>query len=110
MITPRRYASVIGLRPEHEQEYRELHAAVWPSVLKTIADCNLRNYSIYLYNGLLFSYYEYVGDDREADLARMAADPETQRWWTLTSPCQEPVPGTPEGTGWLEIQEVFHTD
>ena len=29
--------------------------------------------------------------DFAADMARMAADPETQRWWKLTEPCQEPV-------------------
>ena len=44
----KRYGSVIGVHPDKIEEYKKLHAAVWPGVLKTIRDCNLRNYSIYL--------------------------------------------------------------
>jgi L-rhamnose mutarotase len=106
----RRYGSVIKLRPEHAEEYLRLHREVWPEVLGMITECNIRNYSIYLYDGLLFSYYEYVGEDYAADMARMAADPNTQRWWQLTDPCQEQVPGTKPGEWWQVIPEVFHHD
>ena len=86
-----RIASVIRLRPERERTYRELHEAVWPSVLATLRAANVTNYSIFLRDGLLFSYLEYTGDDYAADMARVAADPETRRWWTLTDPCQQPL-------------------
>ena len=43
-----RYGMIIGLKPEKIAYYRELHAAVWPGVLKMIKECNIRNYSIYL--------------------------------------------------------------
>lgn len=71
--------------------------------------CNIRNYSIYLYGDLLFSYYEYVGEDHDADMARMAADPTTQRWWQLTDPCQDKVPEAGPGEWWHQLPEVFHT-
>jgi L-rhamnose mutarotase len=74
---------VIGVRPEKLEEYKKLHAAVWPEVLAMIRDCNIRNYSIYYRDGLLFSYFEYIGEDYEADMAKMAADPTTQKWWDL---------------------------
>ena len=79
----KRYGSVIGLRPEKLDEYVRLHAAVWPDVLKMIRECNIRNYSIYLRRlpdggHYLFSYFEYIGDDFAADMAKMAADPATQ--------------------------------
>lgn len=106
----RRYASVIRLRSEHAEEYLRLHREVWPQVLNTITACNIRNYSIYLHDGLLFSYYEYVGKDHAADMARIAADPTTQRWWQLTDPCQEQVPGAKPGEWWTAIPEVFHHD
>jgi L-rhamnose mutarotase len=106
----RRVATVIRLRPEKEEEYRRLHADVWPAVLERITRSNIRNYSIFLRDGLLFSYYEYVGDDLERDLAAVAADPETQRWWQLTDPCQQPVETAGEGTWWAPMAEVFHTD
>ena len=54
---------MIRLRPEHEVEYRRLHANVWPGVLATLRRVGVRNYSIFLRDGLLFSYLEYLGDD-----------------------------------------------
>ncbi len=105
----RRIASVIRLRPEKEAEYRELHEAVWPSVLATLRAANVTNYSIFLRDGLLFSYLEYTGNDYAADMARVAADPETQRWWTLTDPCQQPLETAAEGE-WAPAEEVFHAD
>lgn len=105
-----RYGMVIGVRPEKLEEYKKLHAAVWPDVLAMIHDCNIRNYSIYYRDGLLFSYFEYVGEDYEADMARMAADPTTQKWWDLCMPCQAPVPTRAEGEWWAPMEEVFHTD
>ena len=32
----KRYGSVIGLKPEAVAEYKRLHAAVWPEVLRQI--------------------------------------------------------------------------
>jgi len=110
-----RYGMVIGVRQEKLEEYKRLHAAVWPGVLKTIEDCNIRNYSIYLHQlddgkYYLFAYFEYVGDDFKADMAKIAADPETQRWWKETDPCQIPLSNRKEGEWWANMEEVFHTD
>lgn len=106
----KRFGSVIGVRAEKLEEYKRLHAAAWPGVLKMIYDCNLRNYSIYYKDGLLFSYYEYVGEDYAADMAKMAADEETKRWWALTDPCQCPLDTRAEGEWWAGMEEVFHCD
>jgi L-rhamnose mutarotase len=106
----RRYASVIKLRPEHEAEYRRLHADVWPGVLEQIRRSGIVNYSIFLRDGVLFSYYEYVGDDHARDLAAMADDPQTQAWWKLTDPCQQPVDTAAAGESWAPMTEVFHTE
>lgn len=111
----KRYGMVIGLRAEKIDEYKRLHAAVWPAVLEKIADCNIRNYSIYLRElpgcgHYLFSYFEYVGDDFAADMAAMAADETTQKWWKVCMPCQQPLPGLPEGQWWADMEEVFHCD
>ncbi len=105
-----RYGSVIKVKPEKLEEYKQLHAAAWPGVLKTIAACNIRNYSIYLKDDFLFGYFEYGGTDFAADMAKMAADPVTQDWWKLTDPCQEPLPTRKEGEWWASMEEVFHTD
>lgn len=105
-----RYGSVIKLRPEKEAEYKILHADVWPKVLDMIRACHIRNYSIYLKDGYLFSYFEYHGDDFAADMQRMADDPTTQEWWKLTDPCQEPLETRQPGEWWASMEEVFHMD
>jgi L-rhamnose mutarotase len=105
-----RFAAVIRLRPEQEAEYRTLHAEVWPAVLAALTRANVRNYSIFLRDGVLFSYLEYVGEDYAADMARVAEDPETQRWWTFTDPCQQPVDTAAPGEWWAPMEEVFHLD
>ena len=68
------YGSVIRVRPESLDAYKRYHAAVWPEVLDMIRKSNIRNYSIYLKDDLLFGYFEYHGSDYAADMARMGAD------------------------------------
>ena len=63
-----------------------------------------------LAHGLLFSYYEYVGEDYEADMAKMAADPETQRWWDVCMPCQRPLETRAEGEWWATMEEGFYLE
>lgn len=106
----KRYGVVLRLKPEAVEEYKRYHANTWPGVLKTIRDCNIRNYSIFLKDGYLFGYYEYIGEDHEADMAKMAADPETQRWWSLIEPMQDPLENRNNGEWWSDAEEVFHTD
>jgi L-rhamnose mutarotase len=106
----RRYASVIRLRPEMEEEYRRLHAEPWPGVLAALTRAHVSNYSIFVRDGLLFSYLEYDGDDYEADMALLATDETTRRWWMFTDPCQEPLDTARDGEWWAPAEEVFHAD
>ncbi|WP_226781453.1 L-rhamnose mutarotase [Oceaniglobus trochenteri] len=104
-----RMGSVIGVRPEHIAEYKRLHADVWPGVLKTISECNIRNYVIYLREpeNLLFAHFEYHGDDWAADAAKMAADPVTQDWWKICMPQQRKLDTAGEDDWWAPMEEVF---
>jgi L-rhamnose mutarotase len=79
-------------------------------VLEMIRECNIRNYSIYLKDGYLFSYFEYYGSDIQADRAKMAAHKKTQEWWAIMEPMQQPLETRAEGEWWAEMEEVFHTD
>ena len=111
----KRYGSVIGVRKEKLARYKKLHAAVWPGVLKMIKQCNIRNYSIYLRKmpggqHFLFSYFEYTGKDFKKDMAKMAADPTTQKWWKECIPCQKPLRDRAKGEWWASMEEVFHQD
>lgn len=110
-----RYAWVTGLKADKAAEYRALHAAVWPGVQRMIRDCHIRNFSIHEREiggqSYLFAYLEYTGTDFGADMARMAADPETQRWWKQTDPCQQPLPdAAAKGKIWSDTTELMHLE
>ena len=105
-----RYGQVIMVKPEKLDEYMALHADPWPGVNKMIRECNIRNYSIYYRDGYLFAYFEYTGEDFDADMAKMAEDSLTQEWWKLCDPCQEPVESAGEGVWWAGMEELYHLD
>ena len=105
----KRFAQVIGIKPKHIEEYTRLHADVWPGVLAKIYECNMRNYSIFRYHDLLFAYFEYIGNDYEADMAKIAADETRQEWWAVCGQMQRPMEDRAEGECWKTIEEVFHT-
>ncbi len=107
-----RVGSVIGIHPEMIEEYKRHHAAVWPRVLAAIHRANIRNYTIFLQEpeNLLFSSFEYHGENYAADMARLAADPINPSWLKAVTPCQAPLETRAEGEHWASMQEVFHTD
>lgn len=115
-LTPKveRWGMVTGVRPEKIAYYKDLHAHPWPAVGRKITECNIHNYSIYLRElepgkFYLFSYFEYTGKDFKADMAKMAADPETNRWWKETDPCQQPIAlRNPDEKIWSRMEEVFY--
>lgn len=106
----RRFGCVIGLNPERREEYLALHSAVWPAVEERLRLSHFTNYTIFVFGDLLFAYYEYTGDDYEADAAAIAADATTREWWTLTDPCQVRLPGTAEHEQWATMTEAWHLD
>jgi L-rhamnose mutarotase len=105
-----RFGQVIGVKGEKLAEYTRYHAAVWPGILAKITECNIRNYSIFHKDGLLFAYFEYTGSDFAGDMQKMADDPLTQQWWDVMKPMQEPLPTRAEGEWWSTMTEVFHLD
>ena len=104
----KRYGSIVRLADGSEEEYRRLHQAVWPGVTARMAASHISTFTIFLRDGLLFSYMEYVGDDFEADMAAISADQTTLSWWRLTEPLQKPVESATEGEWWAPMDEVFH--
>ncbi len=105
-----RMGAVIRIKPEKIAEYKQLHAQVWDDVLATISACNIKNYSIFLRQpeNMLFSYFEYHGDDFEADMQKMADDPITQKWWSVCVPCQQPLESKSGQEWWAMMQQVFY--
>ena len=108
----RSFAAITGLKPEMEMQYRTLHQTSWPGVLAALDRSNVANFSVYLVDIgeklYLFYTFDYVGDDFDADMAAMGADPVTRRWWKFTDACQQPLPAAAEkGKIWTDLNPVF---
>jgi len=52
---------------------------VWPGVEAALRAASVRNYSIFLRGDTLFGYFEYHGDDFEADMAGYHRRPQGRR-------------------------------
>ena len=114
---PRRIASIVRLKREHLQAYKDCHAAVWPAVLQQIKDCNISDYSIFLdeQSMTLFATMKYYGSDFDADMEKMKANPEVRRWWEMTDNMQETLVEGSEGSTdakgwWKSLEEVFRCE
>jgi L-rhamnose mutarotase len=108
----RRFGQVIRLRPEAEAEYKKIHVKIWPVIEQAIYESGIRNYSIFLKDGMLFAYYEYHGPDEEFE-ARMAELGRISResgWWDVTEAMQQPLETRQPGEWWASMEEVFHQD
>ena len=109
-MSAQRFGSVVGINEPDIAKYEHIHREVWPAVLATLKRVHIQNYSIFRYGLLLFSYMEYTGDNYEADMASLGADPTTQEWWKITAPLQKKVPEVTGEEWWHSIPEVFHMD
>lgn len=60
----------------------------------------------------LFASFKWVGQDWDADMARMEANPKVREWWAMTDRMQEsPHPGakgSAAGPWWKVMEEVFY--
>jgi L-rhamnose mutarotase len=105
----KRVGSLIKVKPEFEERYIILHKHAFPGVLRSISECNIRNYSIFLLDGILFSYFEYTGKDFDADM-KLIGNETTKEWWKLTDPMQEPLPTRKQGEWWAEMDQLLSLD
>ncbi|WYZ45623.1 hypothetical protein EsH8_VIII_000939 [Colletotrichum jinshuiense] len=112
----RRIAQIVKLKPEYLDKYKEVHAKVWPDVLKQIKECNIVDYSIWHEpdSRILFASFKYVGYDFAGDMEKMKDNPKVREWWAMTDGWQESVvPGAVsseagEPSWWKPLEEVFY--
>ena len=111
----KRFGNVIELKADKLEEYKALHSDSHPGVRHLLTKYNIKNYSIFLHKFddgkyFLFSYFEYVGPDFDRDMEQLKTDPENQRWWELTDPCQIPLKNRQPDEQWSQMEEVYHND
>ena len=106
----KRVGMVIKLKPEYIEKYKALHADSNPGVRDLLVKANMRNLSIFLHqlddgNYYEFGYYEYHGDDFEADMAKLAKEDRNIEWLKVCDPMQVPLEGY---DGWAEMEQVYY--
>jgi L-rhamnose mutarotase len=106
----KRLGMVIGIKPEQIEAYKRLHTG--PGVRELLRRANIHNFSIFirqLEDGKFyeFAYYEYTGNDYEADMAWLAAQPANKEWLALTDPMQIPLSGE---TGWANMESIYYNE
>lgn len=110
ILEMKRFGQMIRLKPKRIEEYKKLHASVWPTVTMAIAKSNIKNYSIYLKDETLFAFFEYHGSEFDNDMEEMANNPVIQKWWDACKPCMIPIDTREEGEWWANMEEIFHQD
>ena len=103
-----RFGEVIRIKDEKYEEYRRLHDNIWPGIVELLHKANIRNFTIFYRDGYLFKYFEYVGEDYEGDMKKLASEEENIKWLTFTDPCQQPVDTAEKGAWWATMEEIFH--
>jgi len=97
----------LQVKPDRLDEYRERHAAVWPSMLEAIAASGRRNYSLFLRaDGLLIGYYET--DDDAASQASLEANPATVPWEAEMADFFVSLDGDRPDQGAPRLTEIFN--
>ena len=108
----KRVGMVIKLKPEFIEEYKAIHAASNPGVRDLLTEANMHNFSIFLIqledgNYYEFGYYEYTGDDFDADMAELARKDRNIEWLKVCDPMQIPLEGY---DGWAEMELVYYNE
>ncbi|MFZ1063225.1 MAG: L-rhamnose mutarotase [Acidimicrobiales bacterium] len=104
--TLKRAGWVIQLRPGAREQYRRLHENVWLEVRNRMHEAGIERYTIFVRDNLLFSYMEYRGEFDDVQ-AFIESHDETQRWWKLTEPLQNPLESADPGEWWVRMDEVI---
>ncbi len=105
----KRIGMVIKVKAERLDEYLKLHSDAEPGVRDLLSKYNMRNFSIFLTqledgNYYEFGYWEYWGENFEADMAAMAKEPRNKEWLEMCDPMQIPLQGE---KGWREMDRIY---
>jgi L-rhamnose mutarotase len=98
----------LQVKADRIAEYRSRHEAVWPDLLRALADHGWHDYSLFLReDGLLIGYF--VTDSLERAQAGMAATDVNARWQAEMGEFFESLEGAPD-EGFLVLDEIFHLE
>src|SRR3954471_7086191 len=107
--TVQRVCFQLQVRPDRLDEYRARHRAVWPEMLRALADNGWHNYSLFLRDdGLLIGYVETPSLD--AARRGMARTDVNARWQAEMAPFFADLGDAAPDEGFLVLPEIFHLE
>lgn len=106
----KKFGQICGIDRKNALKYIEYHRNIPQKIRDLIYDCNLRNYSIFWRDNILFTYFEYVGKDFDADMRKMEQNADNQQWWAVVKPLMNPLENRAEGEFWADMELIFEQD
>jgi L-rhamnose mutarotase len=105
----KRIGMVIKIDSSRIKEYMALHADSTSGIRDLLQKYNMKNFSIFLTkledgNYYEFGYYEYAGQNYEADMAALASEPRNIAWLKICDAMQIPLKGE---SSWKKMPQVF---
>ena len=104
-----RYCFRLHVRPDLLAEYTARHAAVWPDMLRALADSGWRDYSIFAASdGTVIGYLR--SDDLASAQRAMARTEVNDRWQQEMARFFVGLDGRPADQGFELLGEIFNLD
>jgi len=104
----KRVGMVIGINPDHIEEYKRLHADGNFGVRDLLSKYHMENFSIFLTEiegkWYEFGYYEYTGENFDTDMAELAKEPRNIEWLKICDAMQIPLP---DEKSWREMERIY---
>lgn len=105
----RRICFQLQVKPDLLAEYKERHAAVWPDMLRALADTGWQNYSLFVReDGLLIGYFETTSLDDA--VAGMAALDVNTAWQNEMAEYFVDLGDRPPDQAFRQLEEIFHLE
>lgn len=107
LITMKREAFKMFLKPGNAEEYKRRHANLFPELRQLLTESGVRNYSIYLDEdtNVLYAYQELEGEGGSQDLGETEA---CKKWWAYMADIMETNPDNSPVS--IPMPEMFHMD
>lgn len=81
----KKYLMVVEVKPEHLQEYIDIHVNVWQEMLEAIHEAGYTNEAIWIYKNQSIIYLECPDDKTHEELNAAVRETEVCKKWDITT-------------------------
>lgn len=106
----KRFGFLLKVKKDKIDEYKKIHANVWPEMLEALSRCGWHNYSLFMQDdGTLFGYFE-TPNSLQAAIGAMNNEEINTKWQEMMAPFFESPDGARADEILIELEEVFHLE